>query len=103
MQRILGDEIGQHIKTLHEHHGVVFHLGTTAASIGSSSVTLKNGEILAADFVVAGIGVRPALTLAKRAGLELDRGVTVDTYLETSVPGIFGRRGHRPLARPSHG
>lgn len=89
MQRILGDEIGQHIKTLHEHHGVVFHLGTTAASIGSSSVTLKNGEILAADFVVAGIGVRPALTLAKRAGLELDRGVTVDTYLETSVPGIF--------------
>ncbi|WP_348641140.1 FAD-dependent oxidoreductase [Mesorhizobium sp. B2-3-15] len=89
MQRILGDDLGRHIRTLHEHHGVVFHLGTTAASIGSSSVTLKNGEILAADFVVAGIGVRPALTLAKRAGLELDRGVTVDTYLETSVPGIF--------------
>nr|WIE91363.1 FAD-dependent oxidoreductase [Mesorhizobium sp. WSM4875] len=89
MQRILGDEVGQHIRTLHEDHGVVFHLGTTAASIGSGGVTLKNGKILAADFVVAGIGVRPTLALAKRAGLELDRGVTVDTYLETSIPGIF--------------
>lgn len=89
MQRILGDDLGRHIRTLHEQHGVIFHLGTTAASIGAGGVTLKNGEILPADFVVAGIGVRPALTLAKRAGLELDRGVTVDTYLETSFPGIF--------------
>ena len=89
MQRILGDDLGQHIRTLHEHHGVVFHLGTTAASIGVGGVTLKNGATLAADFVVAGIGVRPTLALAKQAGLELDRGVTVDPYLETSVPGIF--------------
>jgi len=89
MQRILGDDIGRHIRALHEQHGVTFHLGTAATSIGAGRVTLKNGEILQADFVVAGIGVRPTLTLAKQAGLELDRGVTVDTYLETSVPGIF--------------
>ena len=89
MQRILGDDLGRHIQALHERNGVIFHLGTTAASIGVDGVTLKNGEVLPADFVVAGIGVRPALTLAKLAGLELDRGVTVDTHLETSVPGIF--------------
>ena len=89
MQRILGDDVGRHIRALHEQHGVTFHLGTTATSIGADGVTLKNGEVLQADFVVAGIGVRPTLTLAKHAGLELDRGVTVDTYLETSVRGIF--------------
>ena len=89
MQRILGKELGEHIRKLHEAHGVVFHLGTTAASIAAGGVTLKSGEVLRPDFVIAGIGVRPALTLAERAGLELDRGVKVDTYLESSVPGVF--------------
>ncbi len=89
MQRILGDELGAHIRRLHERHGVTFHLGTTAVSIDGGGVTLKTGEVLAADFIVAGIGVRPNLTLAERAGLELDRGVKVNAYLETSVPGIF--------------
>jgi NADPH-dependent 2,4-dienoyl-CoA reductase/sulfur reductase-like enzyme/nitrite reductase/ring-hydroxylating ferredoxin subunit len=89
MQRTLGDELGAHVRQLHERHGVIFHLGTTAASIDAGGVTLKTGEVLAADFIVAGIGVRPALALAERAGLDLDRGVKVDAFLQTSVPGIF--------------
>jgi apoptosis-inducing factor 3 len=89
MEKILGPEVGNFIRSLHEEHGVTFHLGTTATSIDERSVTLKNGENLQADLVVVGIGVRPAISLAERAGLAIDRGVTVDEYLETSVPRIF--------------
>jgi NADPH-dependent 2,4-dienoyl-CoA reductase/sulfur reductase-like enzyme len=89
MERILGREVGDFLRKLHEQHGVTFHFDTTATSIDARSVTLTNGEVLAADFVVIGIGVRPATSLAEQAGLAVDRGVTVDEYLETSVPGIF--------------
>ena len=89
MERILGPDIGKFIRKLHEDNGVTFHLGTTASSIDEQSVTLKNGDKLQADFIVVGIGVRPETALAARAGLAVDRGVTVDEYLEASAPRIF--------------
>ena len=89
MERILGREVGEFLRGLHERNGVKFHLGTTASSIDGRGVDLKTGERLEADLVVVGIGVRPALSLAEQAGIATDRGVTVDEYLETSVPGIF--------------
>jgi NADPH-dependent 2,4-dienoyl-CoA reductase/sulfur reductase-like enzyme/nitrite reductase/ring-hydroxylating ferredoxin subunit len=89
MQKILGLEVGRFVRRLHEQHGVTFHLGTTAASIDERGVTLQTGEYLPADFVVVGIGVRPALSLAEQAGLAIDRGVTVDEHLQTSIPGIY--------------
>jgi NADPH-dependent 2,4-dienoyl-CoA reductase/sulfur reductase-like enzyme/nitrite reductase/ring-hydroxylating ferredoxin subunit len=89
MERVLGTEVGTFLRTLHEDHGVTFHLGTTAVGIDEHAVTLANGETLRADLVVVGIGVRPAFALADEAGLAIDRGVSVDRYLATSVPGIY--------------
>jgi len=68
---------------------VTFHLGRTVAAIGGRKVTLDDGAALDADFVVMGVGVKPAMALAEQAGLAVDRGVAVNEYLETSAPGIF--------------
>ena len=89
MERVLGAEVGAFLQRLHEQHGVRFHLGVTPTAIGEQVIKLSDGQSLPADLVVIGVGVRPSLALAEAAGLALDRGVKVDEYLQTSVPGIY--------------
>jgi apoptosis-inducing factor 3 len=89
LECVLGREFGEFIRAIHEEHGVAFHLEETATAIEGANVKLKGGATLSADLVVVGIGVRPRVQLAERAGLKTDRGVAVNEYLETSAPGIF--------------
>jgi NADPH-dependent 2,4-dienoyl-CoA reductase/sulfur reductase-like enzyme/nitrite reductase/ring-hydroxylating ferredoxin subunit len=89
LERVIGPQLGSFIRGLHEAHGVVFHLGETVSRTDGRAVRLSGGTTLEADFVVLGVGVRPRLALAERAGLAIDRGIAVNEYLETSVPGIF--------------
>jgi NADPH-dependent 2,4-dienoyl-CoA reductase/sulfur reductase-like enzyme/nitrite reductase/ring-hydroxylating ferredoxin subunit len=89
MARVLGEEMGDFVRKLHQQHGVAFHLEDTVTEIGRDRVTLKSGGTLEANLVVVGVGVRPRLALAEKAGLAMDRGVTVNAYLETSAPDIF--------------
>jgi NADPH-dependent 2,4-dienoyl-CoA reductase/sulfur reductase-like enzyme len=52
-------------------------------------VILDDGSSISADIVVVGVGVRPVLSLAEKAGAAIDRGVITNEYLETSLPGVF--------------
>ena len=88
LERVLGAELGDFVRKVHEEHGVAFRLGRTAAAIGPTGVTLTGGEQVKADLVIAGIGVRPDVALAESAGIATDRGILVDAYLATNVPGI---------------
>ena len=88
MERILGPDMGDFIRALHEEHGVIFHLETKPEAI-DEVVHLENGHTVEADLVVVGIGVRPRTELAENAGLRIDRGVAVDQYLETSTAGVY--------------
>lgn len=89
LERIMGPSIGDYIRTLHERHGVVFHLGNTVQLIGDDSATLADGKRVPCKLVVVGVGVKPCLELALQAGLTIDRGIVVNEHLETSVPGIY--------------
>jgi NADPH-dependent 2,4-dienoyl-CoA reductase/sulfur reductase-like enzyme len=89
MERILGPQLADFIRGLHEAHGVVFHLQNKPAEITGQEVALQDGSRIAADLVVVGVGVRPRVALAERAGLVVDRGVLVDGHLQTSVGGIY--------------
>lgn len=89
MERILGREMGDFVRALHEEHGVIFRLEDTAVAIDERRVQLKSGAHIDAELVVAGVGVKPRIFLAQGAGLAIDRGVVVNATLETSAPGIF--------------
>lgn len=89
MQRVLGPDMGDFVRALHEENAVNFHLKDTVEKLDGTRATLKSGSVIEADLVVVGIGVKPRLALAEHAGLAADRGVSVSEYLETSVAGIF--------------
>ncbi len=89
LERVMGPEVGGFIRKVHETHGVVFHLGHTVSRMDGRRATLSDATVLDADFIVLGVGVRPAIALGEQAGLAIDRGIAVDEYLETSAPGIF--------------
>jgi NADPH-dependent 2,4-dienoyl-CoA reductase/sulfur reductase-like enzyme/nitrite reductase/ring-hydroxylating ferredoxin subunit len=93
LAKVLGPELGDFVRSLHEEHGVVFRLGTKPKAIRQSEeeleVELESGETVAADLVVLGVGVKPRVSLAEQAGLKVDNGVLVNEFLETSAPGIW--------------
>ena len=87
-KKILGPEIGKLFQQLHEENGVKFKLGASVANfVGPEIVTqvaLENGESLATDLVVVGVGVKPATDFLEGVGLHRDGGVIVDEYMRAA-------------------
>lgn len=89
MERILGPEIGDFMRALHEKHGVVFHLEDKVARFDGNRAILESGATVVSDLVIGGIGVKPRLALAEAAGLTINRGVVVNDRMQTSAPNIY--------------
>lgn len=92
---LLDREIAAGLREHLEAHGVAVHVGVSARSFSESeghvAVELSDGRRLATDLVILAVGVRPAVGLAKAAGLELGPrgGLKVDAQLRTSDPDIY--------------
>lgn len=92
MERQLDARAAALLKQAIEAKGVTVLLGAETTRIDgknrAEAVVLADGRVLPADLVVAAIGVRPHVELARSAGVAIDRGVLVDDRLTTSVAGI---------------
>lgn len=73
--------------------GVDWQLGTTSRAVehhnGRLQVSLENGETLETDVLLSAVGLKSNTMLAAKAGLEVNRGICVDRYLQTSVDNIY--------------
>jgi pyruvate/2-oxoglutarate dehydrogenase complex dihydrolipoamide dehydrogenase (E3) component/rhodanese-related sulfurtransferase len=107
------DMVRQHL----ESNGIGVHLGTGMAEVKDSKVLTDSGVTLDADLVILSMGVRPELTLARDAGLEIGPtgGVTVNSRMQSSDPSIYvvgdmaevvhqitGKKVRIPLAGPAN-
>jgi len=95
MERILGPAMGDFVRALHEEHGVIFHLEDTVSGLDGKKAQLKSGATLEADLVVMGVGVRPRLDLAEKAGLEVPTSCREGTCGSCETAVLEGEVDHR--------
>jgi 3-phenylpropionate/trans-cinnamate dioxygenase ferredoxin reductase subunit len=93
LERVLGRELGAVYREIHHDHGVRMRLGTHVEAFEGTNVVERvrtsEGDAIDCDFVVVGVGVRPRVELAERAGIAVQDGILVDELLETSVAGVY--------------
>lgn len=93
LARVAAEPLSRFFEAEHRAHGVKVRLGVNVDCIlGEDRVTgvrLADGEIIAADMVIVGIGIIPAVAPLIAAGAEGGNGVAVDSHSRTSLPDIF--------------
>lgn len=110
-------EFGAMIKSGLEENSIEVRTGVGLSEIRDASVVLTDGSVLEATLVLLSVGVRPELTLASSAGLEIGTagGLVVDGMMRTSDPDIYaagdmvevvhkvnGKKVRIPLAGPAN-
>lgn len=98
--RIVEDRLQAEGVKLHFHSEIVEVIGKKNRVSG---VRLADGKTLKCDMVAYAIGIRPRSGLAKQAGLEVERGILVNEYLQTNDPDIFAAGDVAQVHDPSTG
>lgn len=94
LARVAGEPVSRFFEAEHRAHGVDIRLGCAVACIeetegAASGVRLADGELLACDMVIVGIGIIPAIAPLEAAGATCGNGVIVDAFCRTSLPDIY--------------
>ncbi|MGI9352777.1 MAG: NAD(P)/FAD-dependent oxidoreductase [Rhizobiaceae bacterium] len=94
LQRVACAQTSDWFRELHAGNGVKIREGVgleriEASNGRASSVALADGSVTDTDFVLVGIGITPNSELAEEAGLDVDGGIVVNEFCQTSHPGIY--------------
>lgn len=94
LQRVACPETSNWFRDLHQHHDVTIHEGSALDHLEDengrvSAALLADGTRIETDFVLAGIGIIPNTELAADAGLEVDSGILVNGFCQTSDPSVY--------------
>lgn len=89
----IGSKSRSNAKNDLEQQGMRFELQANTQEIlgheDVESVRLADGRVLEADLVVMAVGIRPYTEVAKAAGLDVNRGIIVNEFMQTNDPNIF--------------
>jgi 3-phenylpropionate/trans-cinnamate dioxygenase ferredoxin reductase component len=93
LQRVASPETSDYFRKAHTDHGVKILENTGLTRLTGegrvSGAVLSDGTTLSADFVIVGVGITPATSLAEEAGLAIDNGILTDALGRTSDPNIW--------------
>lgn len=89
LSSILDGESASFVQRHLEENGICFRLGDSVACFEEKAAVMKSGVKVEFDFVVLAVGVRANTALIREIGGACSRGITVDTFMKTSVPDIF--------------
>ena len=93
MERQLDAPAAALLKATVERKGIEVLLNASSARLHGhtsvESIELKDGRVIAADAVVFAAGIRPNVSLARDAGIVVNRGIVVDDHLQTSLPDVY--------------
>jgi nitrite reductase (NADH) large subunit len=93
MERQLDAPAAELLRSLVERKGISVLLNASTARLHGETrvegVELADGRRIDTDAVIFAAGIRPNVTLAKDAGIPVNRGIVVDDYLQTGAPDVF--------------
>lgn len=93
LKRVATAELAAFYTKLHSRMGVAVRANARLAAFAGTArlaaVVLADGEELAADMAVVGVGATPNVSLAAQAGLPCDDGIVVDQYARTEAPDVY--------------